>query len=130
MLKMIASNVPFLQVTAGIALFYFANVVIYTSLAYFIQYFMGEDQKVTGNVVGMIPFVQMIAIMPWTVASRYLGKRWAWISGLVLATAGLLGLYLVDQPSMPMVYFLIGSCLKPASIGVNLWSIVPIRRPW
>jgi glycoside/pentoside/hexuronide:cation symporter, GPH family len=126
MLKMIASNVPFLQVVAGIALFYFANVVIYTSLAYFIQYFMGQDQKVTGNVVGMIPFVQMIAIMPWTVASRYLGKRWGWILGLGIATAGLLGLYVIDHPTMQMVYFLIGVyAAGSASIGVNLWSIVP-----
>ena len=126
MLTMIASNVPFLQVIAAIALFYFANVVIYSSLAYFIQYFMGQEQKVTGNVVGMIPLVQMIAIMPWTIASRYLGKRWAWIGGLSIATAGLLALYSIDHPSMEMVYFLIGVyAVGSASIGVNLWSIVP-----
>ena len=124
--KMILTNVPFLQAMAGIALFSFTNVVVSSSLAYFVQYYMGQDLKVTGNVVGMIPLVQMIAILPWTIVSRYIGKRWAWISGLGIAAVALSTLFLQDQPSMSMVYTLFAVyAVGCASIAVNFWSIVP-----
>ena len=126
MLKMIASNVPFLQVIAGIALFSFAYLAVNTSLPYFIQYYMGQDAAVTGNVVGMIPLVQMIAILPWTIISRFIGKRWAWIAGLSISLVGLLGLYVIDKPSMQTVYILLGVfSVGAAAIAVNFWSMVP-----
>ncbi len=126
LIKMIATNVPFLQAMGGIALFSFANVVVSSTLAYFIQYYMGQDQTVTGNAVGMIPLVQMIAILPWTVTSRYNGKRWAWITGLGIAAAALLALFAVDHPSMQTVYVLLAVyAVGCASIAVNFWSIVP-----
>jgi GPH family glycoside/pentoside/hexuronide:cation symporter len=126
MLKMIACNVPFLQVIAGIALFSFAYLAVNTSLPYFIQYYMGQDAAVTGNVVGMIPLVQMIAILPWTLVSRFIGKRWAWIAGLSISLVGLLGLYVIDKPSMQTVYILLGVfSVGAAAIAVNFWSMVP-----
>ena len=126
MLKMIASNVPFLQLLAGIALFSFAYLAVNTSLPYFIQYYMKQDATVTGNAVGMIPLVQMFAIAPWTVLSRYLGKRRAWMAGLSIALAGLMGLYLIDAPSMRTVYLLLAVfSVGAAAIAVNFWSMVP-----
>jgi GPH family glycoside/pentoside/hexuronide:cation symporter len=126
MLKMIATNVPFLQAMGGIALFGFASVSVNSSLAYFIQYYMGQDQTVTGNVVFMIQIVQMISILPWTVASRFIGKRAAWIVGLTIAAAALVVLYLTDRPSMQIVYVLFAVYAAGCgSIAVNFWSIVP-----
>jgi glycoside/pentoside/hexuronide:cation symporter, GPH family len=126
LLKMIGSNVPFLQAMGGIALFSFANVVVSTTLPFFLQYYMGQDQKITGNVVGMIPFVQMISILPWTAVSRYLGKRWAWILGLAIAALALILLFTTDHPSMQTVYLLlVVYAVGCASIAVNFWSIVP-----
>jgi GPH family glycoside/pentoside/hexuronide:cation symporter len=126
MLKMISTNIPFLQAMGGIALFGFASVAVNSSLAYFIQYYMGEEQKITGNVVFMIQIVQMISILPWTVASRYMGKRAAWIVGLSTAAAALVVLYLTDRPSMQMVYILFAVYAAGCgSIAVNFWSIVP-----
>lgn len=104
MLAMIVRNVPFLQIMGGIALFSFANIAFNASLPYFIQYYMAEDKAITGNVAGMVPFVQMLAIMPWAVASRFIGKRGAWIAGLVIAASALLALYVWEQPTMTAVY--------------------------
>ena len=126
MLKMISTNVPFLQAMGGIALFGFASVSVNSSLAYFIQYYMGQDQTVTGNVVFMIQIVQMLSILPWTVASRYMGKRWAWIVGLTTAAAALVVLFLIDRPTMQMVYVLFAVYAAGCgSLAVNFWSIVP-----
>jgi GPH family glycoside/pentoside/hexuronide:cation symporter len=126
MLKMIARNTPFLQVMAGIALFSFAYLAVNTSLPYFVQYYMGQDARVTGNMVGMIPLIQMLAILPWTIASRFLGKRLAWIMGLLIALVGVMGLYFIDQPSLQVVYILLGVfSVGAASIAVNFWSMVP-----
>jgi len=126
LLKMIVTNVPFLQAMAGIALFSFGNLVVNSSLAYFVQYYMGQGADVIGNVVGMIPIAQMLAIPPWTLASRYLGKRLAWIVGLCIAIVPLLVLYFTAELSMPAVYVLFAVyAVGSASIAVNFWSIVP-----
>jgi glycoside/pentoside/hexuronide:cation symporter, GPH family len=126
MLAMIVGNVPFLQIMAGIALFSFANIAFNASLPYFIQYYMHEDKEVTGNVAGMVPFIQMLSIIPWTIASRYMGKRSAWMLGLAIGAAALISLYLIDAPSMTAVYWLVGAyAAGTASIAVNFWSIVP-----
>lgn len=126
MIKMIASNKPFMLVMGGIALFAFGDVAVNASLAYYVQYYMGLDLTVTGNLVGMMPLVQMIFILPWTVASKYLGKRWAWISGLGIAAASLAVLFAIDRPSLTMIYVLLAIfSAGSASIAVNFWSIVP-----
>jgi GPH family glycoside/pentoside/hexuronide:cation symporter len=126
MLKMIGRNTPFLQVMAGIALFSFAYTAVNASLPYFMQYYMKQDAAATGNAAGMIPLIQMIAILPWTIASRFLGKRWAWITGLLIACSGLLGLYVIEAPSLRSVYFLLGVfSVGAAAIAVNFWSMVP-----
>jgi len=126
MLRMIAHNVPFLQVIAGIALFSFAYLAVNTSLPYFMQYYMHQDAAVTGNVVGMIPLVQMFAILPWTIVSRMIGKRRAWIAGLSISLASLLTLYVIDNPSMGALYVLLGAfSIGAAAIAVNFWSMVP-----
>jgi GPH family glycoside/pentoside/hexuronide:cation symporter len=126
MLKMIGRNTPFLQVMAGIALFSFAYTAVNASLPYFMQYYMKQDAAATGNAAGMIPLIQMIAILPWTIASRLLGKRWAWITGLLIACSGLLGLYVIETPSLQAVYILLGVfSVGAAAIAVNFWSMVP-----
>jgi GPH family glycoside/pentoside/hexuronide:cation symporter len=126
MLKMLARNPPFLQAMGGIALFSFSNVVVSATLAYFVQYYMGQDKEVTGNVVGMIPLAQMCSIIPWTIASQYLGKRWAWITGLSVAMSALAVLFFVDQPSMSLIYVLFAVyAVGCGSLAVNFWSIVP-----
>ncbi|HTE43458.1 MAG TPA: MFS transporter [Steroidobacteraceae bacterium] len=126
MLKMIAANRPFLQVMAAIALFSFANVAVTTTLPYFIQYYMGLDQATISNASGMIPFAQMLSILPWTIASKYLGKRWAWIAGLVIAVGGLSTLYAIDKPSTTTVYVLLSVfSVGAGAIAVNFWSMVP-----
>lgn len=126
MLKMIAGNRPFLQLLAAIALFSFAYLAVNTGLPYFIQYYMHQDAAVTGNAVGMIPLVQMAAILPWTVASRWLGKRRAWILGLMISLTALLALYAIDAPDMQTIYWILGVfSVGAAAIAVNFWSMVP-----
>jgi GPH family glycoside/pentoside/hexuronide:cation symporter len=126
LLKMIVANKPFQLTMAGIALFSFGDVVVNSSLAYFVQYYMGQDPKITGNATSIISVTQLIAILPWTIASRYLGKRWAWIVGLAIAAGALLFLFFTDQPSMRTFYgVLIVYAVGSASIAVNFWSMVP-----
>jgi GPH family glycoside/pentoside/hexuronide:cation symporter len=126
---MILSNRPFLQVAGGIALFGFANTVHMASVAYYVQYVLEQDDSVTGSLVGLIPFVQMLAILPWTVLSRWLGKRTAWIAGLLLAAVALLALLLIERPGVPEVFALAAlaalASLGYAAIAVNFWSMVP-----
>jgi GPH family glycoside/pentoside/hexuronide:cation symporter len=125
-LGMILSNRPFLQVAGGIALFGFANTVHMASVAYYVQYVLEQDDSVTGSLVGLIPFVQMLAILPWTVLSRWLGKRTAWIAGLLLAAVALLALLLIERPGVPEVFALAAlASLGYAAIAVNFWSMVP-----
>jgi glycoside/pentoside/hexuronide:cation symporter, GPH family len=126
MLAMVVRNTPFLQAAAGIALFSFANTVIYGSLAYYVQYHMRADANVTGDLISMIPLVQLLAILPWTMVSRWIGKRAAWIAGLLIASGALLALHLIDQPQTRTLFILMGvSAVGWAAIAVNFWSIVP-----
>ncbi|MEZ5521423.1 MAG: MFS transporter [Dokdonella sp.] len=126
LLRMLAKNTPFLQAAAAIALFGFASTVTSASLPYFVQYYMGGEATMTGDLASMIPFVQMLAILPWTVISRYTGKRVAWISGLLIATAALAVLHLIGKPDPTMLFVLIAvSAFGSAAIAVNFWSIVP-----
>ncbi|MBL0162336.1 MAG: MFS transporter [Xanthomonadales bacterium] len=126
LLRMLAKNTPFLQAAAAIALFGFASTVTSASLAYYVQYYMHGELTMTGDLVSMIPFVQMLAILPWTLISRRIGKRAAWISGLLIATAALIALHLVGRPDTVTLFVLIGiTAFGSASIAVNFWSIVP-----
>lgn len=126
LLRMLAKNTPFLQAAAAIALFGFASTVTSASLPYFVQYYMGGKATMTGDLASMIPFVQMLAILPWTVISRYTGKRVAWISGLLIATAALAVLHLIGKPDTTTLFVLIAvSAFGSAAIAVNFWSIVP-----
>lgn len=126
LLRMLARNTPFLQAAAAIALFGFASTVTSASLPYFVQYYMRGEPTMTGDLASMIPFVQMLAILPWTLISRHTGKRAAWIIGLLIATAALGVLNLVDRPDPTLVFVLIGiTAFGSAAIAVNFWSIVP-----
>jgi GPH family glycoside/pentoside/hexuronide:cation symporter len=65
-------------------------------------------------------------ILPWTIAARYVGKRWAWQAGLAIAFAGLVGLYFSDAREVSVLYgFIVVYAIGSASIGINFWSIVP-----
>jgi GPH family glycoside/pentoside/hexuronide:cation symporter len=76
--------------------------------------------------VAIIPIVQMISILPWTLMSRFIGKRWAWIVGLAIAAAALLLLFAMAHPNMTALYALLSLyAVGSASIAVNFWSIVP-----
>jgi glycoside/pentoside/hexuronide:cation symporter, GPH family len=126
LLRMLATNKPFIQIMTGNALFSFANVLINSSLAYYVQYVLGEPQTLTGKLGGMMPFIQLLAVLPWTVVARIIGKRWAWIAGLAIACSALAFLYFASAPSVAMLY----GCLAvyavgAASMAVNFWSIVP-----
>jgi GPH family glycoside/pentoside/hexuronide:cation symporter len=126
MLGMILHNRPFLQVAGGIALFGFANTVHMASLAYYVQYVLGQNDSVTGSLAGLIPLVQMLAILPWAWLSRRLGKRLAWISGLLLSAVALLALLWIEQPGVSELLLLAAlASLGYAAIAVNFWSMVP-----
>lgn len=126
LLRMLAGNTPFLQAAAAIALFGFASTATSASLPYFVQYYMRGEPTMTGDLASMIPFVQMLAILPWTLVSRHTGKRAAWIIGLLIATAALGVLVLIDRPDATTVFVLVAiTAFGSAAIAVNFWSIVP-----
>jgi GPH family glycoside/pentoside/hexuronide:cation symporter len=126
MLKMIATNVPFLQAMGGIALFSVANVLVSNTLAYFVQYNLGLSQTISGNIILIITLTQMVFVLPWSAVSRRIGKRGAWIVGLTIAAAPLFAIYAIDHPSIQTVYVLFGVYAAGcASIAVNFWSMIP-----
>jgi GPH family glycoside/pentoside/hexuronide:cation symporter len=126
LLRMLSRNTPFLQVMAGNALFNFSNILINSSLAYYVQYYLKQPQTVTGNIGGLMPLMQLIAVMPWTFAARYIGKRRAWIAGLAVAFAALLVLFIAPSHDVQFVYWCLGAyAIGAASMAVNFWSIVP-----
>jgi GPH family glycoside/pentoside/hexuronide:cation symporter len=126
LLKMLGKNVPFLQIMAGNALFSFANILVNSSLAYYVQYFLIQPQTVTGSIGGLMPLMQLIAILPWTFATRGIGKRWAWIAGLAVALLSLAALYISNTRDVSVVYVCLSAySLGAASMAVNFWSIVP-----
>lgn len=126
LLGMLAKNVPFLQVMAGIAFFSFANILVNSGLVYYAKYYLGQSESVAGEAAGLMHGTIALMILPWTFATRYLGKRWAWLIGLAIAFAGLVSLY-VSPSRDPSVFYtlLVVYAIGSASIGINFWSIVP-----
>lgn len=126
LLKMVGRNVPFLQIMAGNTLFSFSNVLINMSLAYYVQYYLGQPQTLTGELGALMPIVQLIAVLPWMFVTRRIGKRWAWIAGLALAIGSLLCLHIAPDRNVTWVWVCLGAyALGAASMAVNFWSIVP-----
>jgi GPH family glycoside/pentoside/hexuronide:cation symporter len=126
LLGMLAKNVPFLQIMAGIAFFSFANIIVNSGLVYYVKYFLGQSESVAGQAAGLMHGTIALMILPWTFATRYLGKRWAWLIGLAIAFAGLVSLYLSPSRDTSAFYaLLVIYAIGSASIGINFWSIVP-----
>src|SRR5712671_1506735 len=126
LLKMLAKNVPFLQVMGANALFSFSNTLVNASLAYYVQYYLGQPQTVTGDIGATMPFMQLLAVIPWAIAARVVGKRWAWIAGLGVALLSLAALFLSASRDLDVIYICLGAySVGAASMAVNFWSIVP-----
>ena len=126
LLKMLSVNVPFLQIMAGIGFYSFANMLINSGLVYFVKYNLGRDEAVAGGVASIMLIAQAASILPWTIASRYLGKRRAWLAGLAMAAIGPVGLYSMASPDLGTVYLLLGIySVGSGATAVNFWSIVP-----
>ena len=126
LMRMLAVNVPFQQIMLGIGFYSFANILINSGLVYYVKYNLGHDAAVAGQTASIMQITQALSIIPWTFASRYMGKRLAWLSGLVIAGLGPVGLYFVQSPDVHTVYVLLA--LYSAGSGataVNFWSIVP-----
>jgi len=126
MLSMLAKNVPFLQIIAGIGFFSFANILVTSGLIYYVKYYLGQPETVGGEAASLMQITITAMILPWTFAARYVGKRWAWLAGLAIAFAALVGLYWSDSREVHVLYaFLIVYAIGSASIGLNFWSIIP-----
>jgi GPH family glycoside/pentoside/hexuronide:cation symporter len=126
MLSMLAKNVPFLQIIAGIGFFSFANILVTSGLVYYVKYYLGQTETIAGEAAALMQITITVMILPWTFAVRYIGKRWAWLAGLAIAFAGLVGLYLSPSREISVLYgFLIVYAIGSASIGINFWSIIP-----
>jgi GPH family glycoside/pentoside/hexuronide:cation symporter len=126
LLKMLAGNVPFLQIMAGIGFYSFANMLINSGLVYYVKYNLGHDAAAAGAAASVMQITQALSIIPWTIASRYLGKRTAWLTGLLIAAVGPVGLYLHPSADLTTVYVLLGIySAGSGATAVNFWSIVP-----
>jgi glycoside/pentoside/hexuronide:cation symporter, GPH family len=125
LLKMLAKNRPFLQIMVGNALFGFSNILVNSGLAYYVQYYLGQPQTVTGNIGGLMPLMQLIAVLPWAFAARRIGKKSAWIAGLGVALISLTALYFSPSNVIAVYVCLSAYALGIASMAVNFWSIVP-----
>ena len=126
LLRMLAKNVPFLQIIAGIGFFSFANILVCSGLVYYVKYYLGETEAIAGEAASLMQITITAMILPWTIAARYVGKRWAWQAGLAIAFAGLVGLYFSEAREVGVLYgFIVVYAIGSASIGINFWSIVP-----
>ena len=126
LLKMLSVNVPFLQIMAGIGCFSFANILINSGLIYYVKYNLGADESIAGGAASIMQMAQAASIIPWTIASRYIGKRRAWLLGLAVASIGPIGLYVLHEPGLNTVYVLLAIYSAGAgATAVNFWSIVP-----
>jgi len=126
LLRMLAKNVPFLQIIAGIGFFSFANILVTSGLVYYVKYYIGETETAAGEAASLMQITITVMILPWTLVARYIGKRWAWLAGLAIAFAALVGLYLSSSREIGVLYaFLVAYAIGSASIGINFWSIVP-----
>jgi Na+/melibiose symporter-like transporter len=104
LLRMVAKNVPFLQIIAGIGFFSFANMLVCAGLVYYVKYYLGETEAIAGEAASLMQITITAMILPWTIAARYVGKRWAWQAGLAIAFAGLVGLYFSDAREVSVLY--------------------------
>jgi len=126
LLRMVVQNVPFLQIIGGIGFFSFANMLVCSGLVYYVKYYLGSTEAVAGEAASLMQITITAMILPWTIAARYVGKRWAWQAGLAIAFAGLVGLYLSAAREVGVLYgFIVVYAIGSASIGINFWSIVP-----
>ena len=126
MLRMLASNTPFMQIIAGIGFFSFANILVTSGLIYYVRYVLNQPEAASGDATALLQLTITVMILPWTLATRYIGKRRAWLAGLAIAFAALVGLFLSDSSEISVLRaFLILYAIGSASIGINFWSIVP-----
>ncbi len=126
LLRMIAHNVPFLQIIAGIGFFSFANILVTSGLIFYVKHYLGQTETVAGEAASLMQITITVMILPWTFVARHIGKRRAWLAGLAIALAALVGLYLSTSREVSVLYgFLVAYAIGSASIGVNFWSIVP-----
>jgi GPH family glycoside/pentoside/hexuronide:cation symporter len=126
LLRMLAKNVPFLQIIAGIGFFSFTNILVTSGLVYYVQYYLGLTDVVAGKAAGLMQITITVMILPWTFIARYIGKRRSWLAGLAIALTSLVGLYLSNSREIGVLYgFLLVYAIGSAAIGINFWSIVP-----
>jgi GPH family glycoside/pentoside/hexuronide:cation symporter len=126
LLGMLAKNVPFLQIIAGIGFFSFANILVCSGLVYYVKYYLGDTEAVAGQAASLMQITITVMILPWTIVARYVGKRWAWQAGLAIAFAGLVGLFFSGAREASALYgYIVVYAIGSASIGINFWSIVP-----
>jgi GPH family glycoside/pentoside/hexuronide:cation symporter len=126
LLRMVMKNVPFLQIIAGIGFFSFANMLVCAGLVYYVKYYLGSTTAIAGEAASLMQITITVMILPWTIAARYVGKRWAWQAGLAIAFAGLVGLYFSEAREVGVLYgYIVVYAIGSASIGINFWSIVP-----
>ena len=126
MLRMLAKNVPFLQIMAGIAFFSFCNILLTSGLVFYVKSNLGLSATIAGYAAGVLQTTITVMILPWAFVTRHIGKRVAWLVGLAIAFAGLVGLFFSTSRDVNVLYaFLIIYGIGSASIGINYWSIVP-----
>lgn len=126
LLRMLSVNVPFLQIMAGIGFYSFANILINSGLVYYVKYNLGHNEADAGAAASIMQITQALSIIPWTIASRYMGKRAAWLTGLAIAAIGPVSLYFHPSANLTAVYVLLGIySAGSGATAVNFWSIVP-----
>jgi glycoside/pentoside/hexuronide:cation symporter, GPH family len=130
-LRAALGNRPFLF-AMGIFLFTWAALdVIQGMLLFFLRYRLRMEQQ--GDLIAGTIFVTALLVLPlWDRASRRWDKRLAYIAGMILLSAVVLILIVVD-PSWGLGIFLALAAL--AGVGVSAmhvlpWAIIPDAVEW
>ncbi|MBI4976102.1 MAG: MFS transporter [Spirochaetes bacterium] len=120
------TNKPFLLILLPWTLNITGITVLSTILQYYFTNVRNQTEQITIAMLILLA-VAIVFIPIWTILSKFIGKKWCYIIGLLIVATSVVIIYLIGPgASLTTLFVLIGICGMGFSTGYVLpWAIVP-----
>jgi GPH family glycoside/pentoside/hexuronide:cation symporter len=118
-------NKPFLLLLPATILGATAYTMSGKALVYYLKYWGGAESMVTLGLVTTLG-VSALALPPWMMLARRLGKRMTWLLGVGINVAAYLGFYLLAPRDGAVLWLLLAATgVGNAAFVLTFWSMLP-----
>lgn len=118
-------NKPFLLLLPATILGATAYTMSGKALVYYLKYWGGAEAMVTLGLVTTLG-VCALALPPWMMLSRRLGKRMTWLLGVAINVAAYLGFFLLAPRDGVVLWVLLAATgVGNAAFVLTFWSMLP-----